>query len=211
MAHVPHLLINDFSSDPVGLDQDQRHHLQKVLRYQAGSPLSYTDGRGLLGTGIWNGIELVRGDERMAAPRRSVTVAVAPPKAKDRQRLIVEKLGELGISRLVWLSTRFGQVAPPARARCRAWAVGALEQSRSAFLMEVATGSLDDLPGIVLADASGGELEANVDTLGIGPEGGWHPDELAGHQTASLSDQVLRTETAAIVGGALLRRSRMVT
>lgn len=210
MAHIPHLLI-EASDDAVVLHQDQHLHLEKVLRYKDGLPLSYTDGCGLLGSGLWSGGRLVRGEERQVPKRSRVTVAVAPPKAKDRQRLIVEKLGELGVSQLLWLSTRFGQVRPPAPARSRAWAIGALEQSRSAYLLEVTSGSLDDIPEAVLADVGGGSLDASVHTLAIGPEGGWHPDELLGHGRARLSEQVLRTETAAIVGGALLRGPHMVT
>lgn len=138
-------------------------------------------------------------------------MAVAVPKAKDRQRLIVEKLGELGVARLVWLSTRHGQVTAPAPARCRMWAIAALEQSRSAFLMDVTTGSLAGFPDATLADSTGGPMGSDIEVLAIGPEGGWHPDELIGRKTVALSDQTLRTETAAIIGGALLRAPRMVT
>jgi RsmE family RNA methyltransferase len=211
MAHIPHLLIEPSDGDTVALSPEQRLHLEKVLRYKDGLALSYTDGAGLLGSGTWVGGQLIRGEERQVPERSIVTIAVAPPKAKDRQRLIVEKLGELGVSRLIWLTTRFGQVRPPAPARTRAWAIAALEQSRSAFLLEVGSGSLEDLPDVVLADTGGGTLDVSVQTLAIGPEGGWHPDELVGHPTVRLSEQVLRTETAAIVGGALLRGPHMVT
>ena len=211
MAHIPHLLIEPSDGDTVALSPEQRRHLEKVLRYEDGLALSYTDGAGLLGSGMWVGGQLIRGEERQVPERSIVTIAVAPPKAKDRQRLIVEKLGELGVSRLMWLTTRFGQVRAPAPARTRAWAIAALEQSRSAFLLEVGSGSLEDLHDVVLADAGGGALDVSVQTLAIGPEGGWHPDELIGRSTVRLSEQVLRTETAAIVGGALLRGPHMVT
>ncbi len=211
MAHIPHLLIEPSDGDTVALSQEQRLHLEKVLRYKDGLALSYTDGHGLLGSGMWIGGRLIRGEERQIPERSMVTIAVAPPRAKDRQRLVVEKLGELGVSRLMWLTTRFGQVRPPAPARTRAWAIAALEQSRSAFLLGVDSGSLEDIPEAVLADAGGGALDVSMQTLAVGPEGGWHPDELFGHPTACLSEQVLRTETAAIVGGALLRGPRMVT
>ena len=211
MAHIPHLLIEGSDDDTVDLSQEQRLHLEKVLRYRDGLPLSYTDGQGLLGSGMWIGGRLVRGEQRQIPAPSIVTIAVAPPKAKDRQRLIVEKLGELGVSRLMWLTTRFGQVRPPDPARTRAWAIAALEQSRSAFLLEVGSGSLEEIPEAVLADGSGGPLDGSAQTLAIGPEGGWHPAELIGRPTARLSEQVLRTETAAIVGGALLRGPSVVT
>ena len=211
MGHVPHLLVEIAERETIELSSDQRRHLEKVLRYKDGSPLSYTDGRGVIGEGVWESGRLVRDEERQLPDRPIITIAVAPPKAKDRQRLVVEKLGELGVSRLVWLTTRFGQVSAPSPTRCEAWAVGALEQSRSGFLLRVETGSLDLLPDAVLADVSGGPLSESVATLAIGPEGGWHSDELAGRATARLSDQVLRTETAAIIGGALLLVPRVVT
>ena len=46
-------------------------------------------------------------------------------------------------------------------------------------------------------------------TLLIGPEGGWAPEELpSGLPVVGLGPHVLRTETAAIVAGALLVAAR---
>ncbi len=205
LAHVPHLYVPSLAGDLVDVTPDQARHLSRVLKYPVDGSLSYTDGRGLVGEGRWTGSVLRRGEERRWVAPSPVTVAVAPPKSKDRQRLIVEKLAELGVAELVWITTRFGQVPAPAEPRVKAWAVSALEQSRSAFLISVRVDSLADLAGIALADIGGAPFTRSLAGIAVGPEGGWHPDELMERETVSLSDRVLRTETAAIVAGALLR------
>ena len=207
MAHAPHLYVPSLAEgdDIIEVSSDQARHLNRVLKYPIDGPLSYTDGGGLLGTGRWTGTAIARGEEHRAPNPGPAMVAVATPKAKDRQRLVVEKLAELGVTDLVWISTRFGQVPPPAESRTLAWAVSALEQSRSAFLLSVRADSLANLPRIVLADIGGVPFSRPLDAIAVGPEGGWHPDELGGRQKVSLSNSILRTETAAMVAGALLR------
>ena len=207
MAHVPHLYVALLAEDDdiIEVASDQARHLNRVLKYPIDGPLSYTDGAGLVGTGRWTGTGIARGEERRAPNPMPAMVAVATPKSKDRQRLVVEKLAELGVTDLVWISTRFGQVPPPAESRTLAWAISALEQSRSAFLLSVRADSLANLPRAVLADIGGARFARPLDAIAVGPEGGWHPDELVGRKTVSLSDRILRTETAAMVAGALLR------
>ena len=206
MAHIPHLLVDltISSRDTIAISDDQVRHLTRVIRYRPGQPVSYTDGSGTLGTGTWNGESLERGDESLVERGRSVTLAVAPPKAKERQRFIVEKAAELGVDRLMWIQTRYGQVPAPSLAKATSWAIGALEQSRRAHLLRISSGSLADIEGVVVADQSGSMLRSWVPAIAIGPEGGWHPDEIEGLPTARLSDAVLRTETAAVVAAAFL-------
>lgn len=210
MAHVPHLYLGHLDSESAPLTIDQHRHLERVLRYPVGELVQYTDGNGLVGTGRWTGSHVERGEERHVEAPAHRTVAVAPPKPKERQRFIVEKVAELGISELVWLKSRFGQVPPPKAQRTQPWAIAALEQSRRAFLLTVRISSLDDLPTAVVADASGGAPVGDETCIAIGPEGGWHPDEIGERQTVRLSDGVLRSETAAIAAGVLLRPPNVV-
>jgi 16S rRNA (uracil1498-N3)-methyltransferase len=71
-----------------------------------------------------------------------------------------------------------------------------------------------DLPGAAAADLGGGAPSLTLPTLLIGPEGGWAPSERALFAaTVGLGPGVLRAETAAITGGAVLcaLRSGIVT
>lgn len=82
-------------------------------------------------------------------------------------------------------------------------------QSRRAWLPTVEVlswAAVLSLPGVALAEpGSAGAVDEAVETVVVGPEGGFSAAELAaGVPTVSLGDQVLRVETAAVVAGVLL-------
>ena len=133
--------------------------------------------------------------------------AAAPPASKERQRWLVEKCTELGVARLRWLRTRFGQGRVPQHDKAHAWMVAALEQSRRSRIMSVDRdwSSIVDLGVFIAADLGGAPFQPEeVLTVAIGPEGGWAPDELPGScRRVSLGKGVLRSETAAIAAAAV--------
>ncbi len=199
--------------DRIDLDRQARHHLERVLRYPAGGPVSYTDGAGLMGEGTVGAGVVVRGDETRLPRPSPVSVAVAAPHDTARARFLVEKLGELGVIRLIWLSTAHGQGRPPKREKASAWARAALEQSRGAWLLEF--GELTEVSDVarwgtpVFADPDGAAPVAAAQiadpVLCVGPEGGFGPDEIPpGGLRVCLGATVLRVETAAIAGAVLL-------
>ena len=196
----------------IDVTPEQRRHITAVLRREPGSPVSYTDGSGLIGEGTWTGVDIERGAETSTPPPiASLTLAVAPPDSKDRMRWLVEKSTELGVARIRWLRTRFGQGRLPRPDKAQAWMQGALEQSRRSRVTVVDSqwSELGDLGGFVAADRTGGPFrpEGSV-TVALGPEGGWAPSELP--HTAilvALGDGVLRTETAAIGAAAVFSAS----
>lgn len=161
-----------------------------------------------MGEGTWSGVDIQRGTETSTPePAASLTLAVAPPDAKDRQRWLVEKSTELGVARIRWLRTRFGQARLPRPDKARAWMQSALEQSRRTrvTLVDADWSELSDLGDFVAADQTGTAFgpEGSI-TVAIGPEGGWAPSELPPTTPViSLGDSVLRTETAAVVAAAL--------
>jgi 16S rRNA (uracil1498-N3)-methyltransferase len=212
MAHVPHLYLpGPWTAPAVELDDRQKGHLTRVLRRPSGVVVSYTDGAGITGEGTFTGSAVVRGDERLVGRQSpELCLAVAPPRSNDRVRFLVEKLGELGVDELRWITTRFGQGTPPAEQKARVWAIGALEQSRGARLMSISGPvGLDELDEpLLVGDLDGRDAVPSGlprYTLVIGPEGGLHDEEVP-HYAAriALSERVLRTETAAIVGAAAL-------
>jgi len=206
MRHRPHLLIAaPWSPDVLAVPQEVSHHLGRVLRYAPGGSVSYTDGDGTIGEGTWNGASVERGSERLVpAPRPRVTIAVAPPKARDRQRFLVEKLQELGTHSLVWIRSERTEGRPPASSKAKVWAAAALEQSRGAFLMQISSGGLEDMEGALVADAEGRPLIESVPfgkalSVVIGPEGGLTGSERSAHGlSVSIGRTTLRTETAAV-------------
>ncbi len=210
MAHVPHLYLPGPWQEPMlPLDAGHRTHLERVLKRQDGDQVTYTDGAGRVGDGSLQGAMVVRGVERMVGRGTPLlTIAVAAPGSKERARFLVEKLGELGVDRIVWLETRFGAIRPPRVDRATSWLVSSLEQSRGAWLTRIEDVSvrIGDLEGAVwFADRDGGEMPEPPQelTLAVGPEGGWAEGEIPDDaRTVSFSGRVLRVETAAVVGAA---------
>jgi RsmE family RNA methyltransferase len=213
VGHRPHLFVPGpwlepvIESSPGTID-----HLDRVLRVRSGDAVSYTDGAGMVGDGVWESSLLLRGPERrVSRPVPALTMAVAVPKSIDRQRFVVEKLGELGVARLCWLDAEFGSGHPRKQDKTRTWAVGALEQSRGAYLLEV--GGLvrwDELERPLLVALPGADPLAALAippslTVAIGPEGGFAATEIpADALPVGLGSTVLRVETAAVVAAAVL-------
>jgi 16S rRNA (uracil1498-N3)-methyltransferase len=221
VGHVPHVYVPPpWTDESIALSDTVRRHLRKVMRLDDGSPISYTDGRGRIGSGTFAGEEVTRGAEDIVASvRPSIVLAVAPPQATDRARFVVEKAAELAVSELRWLTTRFSGPRFPRREKAEAWAIGALEQSRGAHLMRIGT-PLDvaeyqtlgvDLALVADAAAPGilgavAHLDPETVAIAIGPEGGFGAGEVPdGLLHVGLGDRVLRVETAAIVAVGALR------
>lgn len=207
MKHIPHLVVGaPWPEGDLQLTVVQWRHLTKVLRKHRGDPVTYTDGLGRLGSGRLGNLTIERGEEQSVERGREVRVAAAPPANKDRQRILVEKLTELGVSRLDWLRTENGTNRVSSPPKVFSWVLAAVEQSRGAWLMEVGPDLVEwsSLGGdLVVCDASGSSTVPGSGTLVVGPEGGWAPDEVpATAQFWSLGPTVLRVETAAIVAAA---------
>jgi 16S rRNA (uracil1498-N3)-methyltransferase len=169
-----------------------------------------------------------RTEERTPVPRLSVLLA--PPKG-DRLTWAVQKLTEIGADSIELLeTTRSVRRWKPDRAnraeeRLEAVAREASKQSRRAFLPRIdgpapwedaLNGAAGRGPVVVLWESAEAPLSDALpaerpDELAVvvGPEGGIPEQdarsaERAGARMASLGPQVLRSETAAVVGAALI-------
>ena len=220
------VLVGDLGA-PV-LEGDDAHHLGRVLRLRPGAEVCATDGQG-----GWRSTTFAGGDRLDPAgdvhleprPEPLLTVAFAPVKG-DRPELVVQKLTEVGVDRIVPLVTARSVVrwdadrAAKQMERLRRVAQEACAQCRRLWLPEVGLGGTGPVPpaaalsalgadGCALAEPGGAPLGPGVTTVLVGPEGGWSADELdaasgAGAGTCTLGPHVLRSETAAIVAGALM-------
>lgn len=213
--------------DPAGplLDSAAEHHLGRVLRLREGEVVCAADG-----AGGWRHCTFGRSDRlvptdvagRVPAPGEPTTVAFVPVKG-DRPELVVQKLTEIGVDRIVVTSSdrsvvRWdGDRAAKHLEKLRRVALLATEQCRRLWLPDVSLAPLDDLlaHGIAVADMGGGEPDGSCRAVVVGPEGGWSDREREtaasrpGSPTAvSLGEHVLRAETAAIVAGVLVTALR---
>jgi 16S rRNA (uracil1498-N3)-methyltransferase len=215
-------------ADPV-LADDDRHHLERVLRLRAGAAITVTDGAGRWRpVGLGGALEPLGPVVAEAAPGPRLTVAFAIVKG-DRPELIARALTEVGLDRLVPMATVRGVVrwsgdrGREAVERLRRVVRSAAMQSRRVWLPEVSevadvaevagVGAVGPpaaaAQGVAAATLGGPPPSLRWPTVLIGPEGGWAPGELpSGLPVVGLGPHVLRTETAAIVAGALLVAAR---
>ena len=201
--------------DVLQVDDATRRHLEKVLRVDAAAPVTYTDGRGLFGSGVYTDGVITRGEEGHRPRPGGLVVAAAPPRDNARVRFLVEKLTELGVAELIWLDTAHREGRPPRPGKTSSWIQSAVEQSRGAWLMDIRgpieIGDIAHLGTPVFAQAGGADIadlptETGDLVLCVGPEGGFAPGEVpATALRLGLGDNILRVETAAVVGAALLR------
>ncbi|MCO8129038.1 16S rRNA (uracil(1498)-N(3))-methyltransferase [Acidimicrobiia bacterium EGI L10123] len=215
---APHVLVDDVEA-PV-LSDDARHHLDRVRRLRDGDALTVTDGRGAWRAGRFRGRSEIDPDGpviTVPAPEPEVTVAFALTKS-DKPDLVVQKLTELGVDRIVpfradrsvvrWDETK----AARQHERLVAIARSACEQSHRCWLpvVEPVT-DVADLAGRGAVRLDRGPVGVSLDrpVVAVGPEGGWSDHERAAlPDTAGLGPHVLRAETAAITAGALLGAMR---
>lgn len=218
-SSAAHVFVESISH-PVPDDPDA-HHLFRVLRLREGETVTVSDGRG-----GWRATTVVRGGlepsgDPVAVPAASAcAVAAAIPKG-DRLEWMVQKLTEVGATRIVLLDTARGVVrwdavrATRQLERLRRVVRDAAAQSRRCWLpvLEGPCRTTDVLaePGALLADPDGEPLfgASGFGPVVIGPEGGFDDAELAaaerhGVRRVSLGAGVLRVETAAVVAAALL-------
>lgn len=208
------------SLDAPALEPDDAHHLSKVLRLRDGETVTVTDGVGRWRTTKYVDGALVPTSTVVEEARRgpSLTVLFALTKG-DKPEVVVQKLAELGVDVVIPFRAERSVVrwdddkAERQSERWRRVTREALMQSRSVRLTRVA----DVQPnleaaiagvaaaGLALADPGGGVLDESVQTVVVGPEGGfseWERSLIT--RMVSLPGAILRAETAAIVAGALL-------
>jgi 16S rRNA (uracil1498-N3)-methyltransferase len=197
------------------LSDEDDHHLRRVLRVRETDVVTIGDGAGRWVTGRLTADGLsVESEPTVEAEPPSTAVISAVPKG-DRPEWIIQKLTEVGVSSIGFMDCARSVVrwdesrAPRQMERLRRVAREAAMQSRRVWLPRL----LDVVPfaeaaaarSCALAEPGGDVLTIDVDTLLVGPEGGFTEGEL--HTVArrvSLSPNVLRVETAALTAGIML-------
>ncbi len=212
----------------------QAHYLARVMRRAAGTPVVLFNGR----DGEWQArIAALRGDRasfvaehrlRPQLPAPDLWLAFAPLK-RDATDLVVQKATELGAAALLPVATartNTGRINPD---RLAAIATEAAEQCERMTIPPIR--DLVDLPTLLRHWPADRRLHVAMErtqaprvgyapgpaALLVGPEGGFTErelDVLREHPfvvPASLGPLILRAETAAIVGLALLQAPGSVT
>ncbi|MBN34422.1 MAG: 16S rRNA (uracil(1498)-N(3))-methyltransferase [Rhodospirillaceae bacterium] len=201
----------------VALTDNQSHYLARVLRLKQGDGVRLFNGRdGEWLAAVESGAVHCREHLRFQTETMGPWLVFAPPK-RDRLRFLVEKATELGVSRLMPVTT--ARTEPPAaRAdKMLGWAVEAAEQccrldvpicDEQCDLEAVLEGWTGDRRLLFCDESGGGKavteaLQGDIAVL-VGPEGGFSAterDRLMAMVTVvpvSLGSNILRIETASV-------------
>lgn len=214
---------------------DEAHHAARVKRCAVGDVVELLNGRGTRGPAVIRDIRKSRQgewelelevtdiatDER-AAPRLEV---FAPAAKGERLEEMIDGLSQVGADAYRPLLTTRTVVDPREGKmnRLRRVAAESLKQCGRGWLLEIGDAigfaeAIKPTPGtlVLAADASGGTPpaaavgKAERVVLLVGPEGGFSDEEFAQLKASGVTlfrfaPHVLRVETAAVVGAAMIR------
>jgi 16S rRNA (uracil1498-N3)-methyltransferase len=210
-----HVLTFDLNAPLLG--HEVSHHLQRVLRLRSGETVTITDGKGNWRECHWTGETVeVAGEVQVSAERDKLVVAVTIPKG-DRLEWMVQKLVEIGVDRVQLLAADRSVVRWDDRRtqkhleRLRRVVESAIGQSRRVWNCEILApvSTHEVLSGMAIAEPGGRSIRQGDVAVAVGPEGGWSDAEIAvASESVSLSEQILRVETAAVVGATLMAAHR---
>ena len=222
---------NLIQSDHVTIEGPEAHHLLHVVRIQMGQEVTLLDGSG------YEFQARVVNCERRSAQLEIVSkvlvdrelswelvVGVALPKG-ERQRWLVEKATELGVTELIPLTTERSVSEPTDRAvqRLQRTVVEASKQCGRTVMMRIRSAQtlsqyLESVPlsnlRLIAHPSQSAESNSHISIprpqndsqavhLAFGPEGGFTDNEwqqacCLGWQTVDLGPRILRIETSAI-------------
>ncbi len=215
-----HVFVDSLAS-PVLSDEDE-HHLRRVLRVRDSDVITVSDGAGRWVTArlTAGGVTVDSEPTTVDAPRAASIISAIPK--GDRPEWIVQKLTEVGATSIGFMDCARSVVrwdaarAARQRERLRKVAREAAMQSRRVWLPQlvdvVSFHEVIKPISCAIADPDGEDLAADVDTVLVGPEGGFTEGELDSvDRRVSLSANVLRVETAALTAAILLTQRHLRT
>lgn len=220
---------NQVNGATIAISGDEYHHLKHVNRAKCGDQIEVIDGRGSLFVGEIRELKPdeavvdIKGNETQEKP--PVSVIVAPSLLKQRSmNLMIEKLTEIGVDEIrPVMFQRTDETYSPSR--LKKWAriaVQSLKVNKGLWLTDIFPPvGVDEIITVsqavktrILLDI-GAENQASDSwqmpvIAVIGPPGGMEEEEQEqfvsnGFIPYKINDYVLKTETAAISIGAILK------
>lgn len=207
--------------DRPAIEDSDLHHLERVLRHRPDTLVTLCDGKGGWRTGTLRETPGELG-AIMSAPALDAQITVGVALAKSlRQELIVQKLTELGVDRIVLIRAErsvarwpSGEVESKLARMRRVVRESAMQSRRLRLPVVVGLPTLGEFVtaeqasggSVALAEPGGGPVDPSTSsTVVVGPEGGWTEDELSlVPARVGLGSGILRVETAAMAVAALL-------
>ncbi|WP_341902049.1 RsmE family RNA methyltransferase [Fluviicola taffensis] len=207
-------------SETFTLPEEESKHIIRVLRYENGDRFLLLDGKGLIVTAEVTDahpkkcVVKVVSKEVKTRTKPGFHLAIAPTKNLDRMEWMVEKIVEIGATKLTFLNCERSERVQLKLDRLQRVAISAMKQAQHDFLLEIE--ELQNFPEFVANNPKGGiahcmegdkkpvnQLDHPFRIL-IGPEGDFSESELKlalkhGYEAVHLGESRLRTETAGMV------------
>ncbi len=209
---------------------DEFHHLSKVLRKKTGDKVRLLNGKGEISWGEIYKIERERAYVKVLEkkiykkkfPSLNFFISFVP---REKRNLIVQKLTELGVSSINFFPSKYSKVAYIKKEKEKKLvkvSIGAIKQSGNPFLPKIKfLNSFDEIlklkgKNIFLSQEGNFLIKFNMKedffkqiNILVGPEGGFSDEEIKsirenGFEEMKISENILRTETAAISSAAII-------
>lgn len=205
------------------LREDEAHHALRVLRLLPGATIGVTEGQGTIYEAIVTQCEAKKVHFKVEKVWRrqepnGLHIAIAPTKSNQRFENFIEKATELGVTTITPLISRHSERKVYKIARGQKVVETACKQSKKAlfpvlqpavtfvkfleqelpqarYIAHLRQGAATHLTKVKISEPC---------TVLIGPEGDFHPDEIAlagqkDFKSLTLGEEILRTETAGIL------------
>jgi len=201
------------------LSEEESKHCIKVLRNKIGSKIELINGKGgqyscrIIDDHHKKCVLEIISKQEHAAQKESVHIGMAIPKSSDRLEWFAEKATELGIHRLTLINCYNSEKRKFNEKRLQKIMIAALKQSKR-FYLPIIEGPIkyedfieEHQKGYIGHCYPGEKIHAKtlVQCLPflVGPEGDFSKEEIdvainAGYTEVQLSENRLRTETAAL-------------
>ncbi len=221
-----HFFLDPHFNPNVGeLNPEESRHATKVLRMKIGDQIEIGDGKGhlfdatiaSLGKQITVSINEIKSFSR---GENSIAIAIAPPKNSSRFEWFLEKATELGIDSFYPIITRRSERKQVKTERAEKIVLTAAKQSKRVFLPFIHP--IQNFSEALNIDSDHKMIAHCIESMErkkvtpapghsiifIGPEGDFNEEEILeaekqGYQSIILSQNRLRTETAAILAVAM--------
>ena len=235
--NTPRLYVeNPLGQDsPVEHNTDQAHYLKNVLRKAEGDYCRLFNGQDR--EWLYK-LEALKKKSAISGPERQLReqgkghaplMLFFAPLKKAQTDMVIQKATELGVDEICPIITEHSNTGTVRLDRWRATAIEAAEQSERLTIPGISEltnlkTALRNFPSsgtlnVAMARFEGGSTKCKSDTdhpcgLIIGPEGGFSKDEREDflknprYHVFSMGQEILRAETAAIVGLGLLKYSK---
>lgn len=205
------------------LPEEESKHMIRVLRMHVGDTCVLLDGKGQLVEVLINdahpkrcGVSVLSREQKTRSSE--FHLAIAPTKNSDRMEWMVEKIVEVGATKLSFITGDHSERVALKLDRLERVAISAMKQAQHDFLLTIEPViSIDEFiknhPTGKIAHCMETDKKALQDStiagpVLIGPEGDFSPREVAlalasGYEAIHLGTARLRTETAGLVATVL--------